>query len=94
VEQKAAKEAKQKEAKDKKAAAAARKADGLAKKEEKRILLQHRLLLETDFKHLEVVSQLKGSCGWQIWIPPLLHPLSHDWGLLTPVAIAHFDTVE
>ncbi len=37
MEQKAAKEAKQKEAKDKKAAAAACKADGLAKKQEKRI---------------------------------------------------------
>jgi hypothetical protein len=32
-------------------------------------------------KHLEVAPQLKGSCGWQIWIPPSLHPLSHGRGL-------------
>jgi hypothetical protein len=33
-------------------------------------------------KHLVVVRQLIVSFGWQMWIPPLPHPLSCEWGLL------------
>jgi hypothetical protein len=123
AEHKAAKEAKQKEAKGKKAAAAACKADGPAKKQEKMIssakakastaaakaetlrsnladVMKSAAIPEAAHHHkkskgmlgtaptnsplahtLPLSPQLKGSFGWQMWIPPLLHPPLHSLGL-------------